>query len=54
MQGQVASSSSETTEKMVVPPNQSSHCDNFESVFAYFFKSFSDCSNNAPSNPYVY
>ena len=34
-------------------PNQSSHCDNFESIFAYFFKSFSDCSN-APSNPYGY
>ena len=29
-------------------------CDNFESIFAYFFKSFSDCSNNAPSNPYGY
>ena len=23
-------------------------------VFAYFFKSFSDCSNNASSNPYGY
>ena len=54
MQGQVGSSSSETTVYVVVPPNQSSHCDNFESIFAYFFKSFSDCSNNAPSNPYGY
>ena len=25
---------------MVVPPNQSSHCDNFESIFAYFSKVF--------------
>ena len=25
---------------MVVPPNQSSHCGNFKSIFAYFFKSF--------------
>ena len=40
MQGQVGSSSSETTVYVVVPPNQSSHCDNFESIFAYFFKSF--------------
>ena len=54
MQGQVGSSSSETTVYVVVPPNQSSHCDNFESIFAYFFKSFSDCSNNGPSNPYGY
>ena len=54
MQGQVGSSSSETTVQVVVPPNQSSHCDNFESIFAYFFKSFSDCSNNTPSNPYGY
>ena len=54
MQGQVGSSSSETTVYVVVPPNQSSHCDKFESIFAYFFKSFSDCSNNAPSNPYGY
>ena len=37
---------------MVVPTNQSSHCDNFESIFAYFFKRFFDCANNAPSNPY--
>ena len=54
MQGQVGSSCSETTVQVVVPPNQSSHCDNFESIFAYFFKSFSDCSNNAPFNPYGY
>ena len=54
IQGQVGSSSSETTVKVVGPPNQSSHCDNFESIFAYFFKSFSDCSNNAPSYPYRY
>ena len=25
---------------VVVPPNQSSHCDNFESIFAYFSKVF--------------
>ena len=54
MQGQVGSSSSETTVLVVFPPNQSSHYDNVESIFAYFFKCFSDCSNNAPSNPYGY
>ena len=40
MQGQVGSSSSETTVWVVVPPNQSAHCDIFESIFAYFLKSF--------------
>ena len=40
MQGQVGSSSSETTVYVVVPPNQSSHYDNFESIFAYFSKVF--------------